>query len=75
MQRQNLYVSPNGDRWELGNGPDGDVHVFHTPNEASGGRPSSVAVETFVDSVSGSPEYEAVRKLIRDGSLKIANAV
>ena len=39
-----LYVSPNGDRWILGENQGGELVVCHDPNKRSGGVPSEIAL-------------------------------
>jgi hypothetical protein len=55
-----LYVSPNGDRWLLGKDHTGELLVCHYPNNASGGRPSEVALEVFLSQSGRGPEYLAL---------------
>jgi hypothetical protein len=55
-----LHVSPNGDRWDLGKDPAGNLVVCHHPNKPSGGRPSEVALDVFLAHGRGVPEYQAV---------------
>jgi hypothetical protein len=62
---EDLYSSPNGDRWRLiRDGASGRMFVRHEPNLASGGRISDTAVEEFLNRGGSSPEYAALRKLL-----------
>ena len=40
-----LYVSPNGDRWILGENQEGELVVCHHPNKRSGRAPSEIALD------------------------------
>jgi hypothetical protein len=55
-----LYTSPNGDRWDLGKDPTGNLVVCHHPKKPAGGRPSEVALDVFLAHARGAPEYQAV---------------
>jgi hypothetical protein len=55
-----LYISPNGDRWDLGKDSTGNLIVSHHPSKPSGGRPSEVALDVFLAHGRGVPEYQAV---------------
>jgi hypothetical protein len=62
---EDLYSSPNGDRWRLIRDPEwGRVFVRHEPNLASGGRISDTDVEEFLSRGGSGPEYAALRKLL-----------
>jgi hypothetical protein len=67
--RRELYVSSNSDRWFLSRRDDGDVVVIHQPNVASGGKPSTIPLHTFLAPANRGPEHQALRELI--GSLVV----
>lgn len=66
-----LYVSPNGDKWEVVQ--DGDKRLFtrHTPNLASGGRQSIMTLASFLQPDQTGPQQDALNKLIESGQLVI----
>ena len=62
---EDLYSSPNGDRWRLIRDPEwGRMFVRHEPNLASGGRVSDTDVQEFLSRGGSGPEYVALRKLL-----------
>lgn len=63
-QRRELYTSPNGDRWFLCRGRDGQVVVSHEPNRPSGGRATQVEICDFLAKGNGRPEHQALLQLI-----------
>jgi hypothetical protein len=59
-----LYRSPNGDTWFLARDPEtGSAFVRHQANAPSGGRVADIELGAFL-SASGSPEHEALLRLI-----------
>jgi hypothetical protein len=59
-----LYHSPNGDRWVLSRDGAGRLFVTHFPNRASGGRPSEVAVQSFLSQHPQGPEHQALAEAL-----------
>jgi hypothetical protein len=60
-----LYRSPNGDRWYLGNDPSsGRVFVRHQPNVPSGGQATDTDIGTFLASGGKGPEHQQLLRLI-----------
>jgi hypothetical protein len=59
-----LYRSPNGDTWVLARDPEtGSAFVRHQANAPSGGQVTDIELGAFL-SASGSPEHEALLRLI-----------
>jgi hypothetical protein len=59
-----LYRSPNGDTWFLARDPEtGSAFVRHQANAPSGGQVTDIELAAFL-SASGSPEHEALLRLI-----------
>ena len=67
--RQELYVSSNGDRWEVGRDSKSRPVVIHTPNERSGGTTSISDLGAFLAVAHFGPEHSALLRLLRDGAL------
>jgi hypothetical protein len=64
---EDLYISPNGDRWRLiRDAASGRMFVRHEPNLASGGRVSDTDVEEFLSRGGSGPEYAALRKILSE---------
>jgi hypothetical protein len=61
-----LYVSPNGDRWTLCRDSAGNLVVSHHPNPASGGASHETGVTNFLSQNGGGPEYQALHKALAD---------
>jgi hypothetical protein len=59
-----LYVSPNGDRWLLARNASGELVVRHYPNRASGGTPSEFAVDVFLSRGGQGPEHQALAEAL-----------
>ena len=59
-----LYVSPNGDRWILGENQGGELVVCHDPNKRSGGAPSEIALDVFLSHGGQGPEYQALAEAL-----------
>jgi hypothetical protein len=59
-----LYVSPNGDRWVLARNASGELVVRHYPNRASGGTPSEIAVDVFLSRGGQGPEHQALAEAL-----------
>ena len=59
-----LYVSPNGDRWILGESQGGELVVCHHPNKRSGGAPSEIALDVFLSHGGQGPEYQALAEAL-----------
>ena len=59
-----LYVSPNGDRWILGENQGGELVVCHDPNKRSGGAPSEIALDVFLSHGEQGPEYQALAEAL-----------
>jgi hypothetical protein len=64
-----LYVSSNGDKWEITEDDDKRLFIRHTPNEASGGRQRILTIESFLTPEHSGPQQEAFKKLIENGEL------
>jgi hypothetical protein len=64
-----LYVSPNGDKWEVAEDDDKRLFIRHTPNLASGGRQSIMTLASFLQADQASPQQDALNKLIESGQL------
>src|SRR3984893_11535326 len=63
-ETRQLYRSPNGDSWFLAHDPaTGSAFVRHQANAPSGGRVSDIELGAFL-SGPGSPEHEALLRLI-----------
>jgi hypothetical protein len=61
-----LYVSSNGDRWDLlVDASSGHTFVRHTANEPSGGNVTDMALWTFLNLDGNGPEHQALWALIR----------
>jgi hypothetical protein len=61
--RRELYRSPNGDTWFLGEPTSGHAFIIHQPNAPSGGRLSHIELGEFLRSGKG-PEQQALLRLI-----------
>jgi hypothetical protein len=61
-----VYLSPNGDRWSLGQSSTGGLTVTHQPNPASGGRASVSDVTTFLSRGDRGPEREALLRALEE---------
>ena len=66
-----LYVSSNGDKWEVAEDDDKRLFIRHTPNLASGGRQSIMALASFLQPDQAGPQQDALNKLIETGQLVI----
>jgi hypothetical protein len=64
-----LYVSSNGDKWELTADDERRLFIRHTPNEASGGRQSIRTIESFLEADGAGPQQDALKKLINEGQV------
>lgn len=63
-ETRQLYRSPNGDSWFLARDPaTGSAFVRHQANAPSGGQVTDIELGAFL-SASGSPEHEALLRLI-----------
>lgn len=63
--RRELYRSPNGDTWFLGRDPsDGRAVVIYEPNRPSGAHTSCFELSEFIGQGGGSPEHQALLRLI-----------
>jgi hypothetical protein len=61
-----IYRSPNGDRWRLIRDPaSGRRFVRHEPNVASGGRVTDTELDDFLSIDGAGPEYVNLRHLLR----------
>lgn len=62
---QDIYRSSNGDRWRLvRDDATGRLFVRHEANPASGGSVTETAVDDFLATAGGGPEYAALRRLL-----------
>ena len=61
-----LYVSPNGDRWTLCRDSAGNLVVSHHPNPASGGASLETRVTNFLSQNGSGPEYQALQKALTE---------
>jgi hypothetical protein len=59
-----IYVSENGDRWDLLRNGLGEMVVRHTANLSSGGNVADISLDEFLRVGRNGPEHQAVRKLI-----------
>jgi hypothetical protein len=66
-----LYLSPNGDKWEVAEDDDKRLFIRHTPNLASGGRQSIMTLASFLQPDHAGPQQDALNKLIESGQLVI----
>jgi hypothetical protein len=65
IETQELYSSPNGDRWLLARDPGtGEVFIRHEPNGPSGGQPSHLDIGSFLNRGPRNPEHRALLHLI-----------
>jgi hypothetical protein len=64
-----LYVSANGDRWDVGRDRGGKLVVLHRPNRASGGNISAMDIGMFLAAGQHGPEHQALMRLLRTGDL------
>jgi hypothetical protein len=70
QELRELYVSPNGDRWDVGRDSSGRLQVVHRANEASGGSVTLLDIGTFLTMRHNlGPEHQALIHLLRSGSL------
>ena len=70
--RRELYVSENGDRWDVCRDASGKLEVVHSANQASGGAVSTMDFATFLAQRHNlGPEHQALLSLLRSGSLDI----
>jgi hypothetical protein len=63
-QGKTLYVSENGDRWDLLRNPDGEIFVRHTGNVSSGGHVADMGLGIFLTLGRNGPEHQAMWRLI-----------
>jgi hypothetical protein len=61
---QELYNSPNGDRWTLCRNAAEKLVVCHQPNQGSGGHASETDVNVFLSFGGHGPEYQALKKAL-----------
>ncbi len=65
VELREFYASENGDRWHLArSAASGDVFVRHEANLPSGGHITDEKLATFLSGPAGSPEREALTRLI-----------
>jgi len=63
-ERREVYLSPNGDSWFLGQEPaNGHAFIIHQPNMPSGGRISRIEIGEFLRQGAG-PQQQALLRLI-----------
>ena len=67
-----LYVSSNGEKWELTEDDEKHFFIRHTPNEASGGRQSIMTLAAFLLPDQGGPPQQVLRDLIERGDLVVS---
>jgi hypothetical protein len=63
MPQIEIYKSSNGDSWSLCRNEAGNLYVVHEPNQASGGKASTIEVGAFLSQGHG-PQHQALLKLI-----------
>jgi hypothetical protein len=68
-----LYLSSNGDKWEVAEDDNKRLFIRHTPNLASGGRQSIMTLASFLQPDQASPQQDALNKLIESGQLVMPN--
>jgi hypothetical protein len=62
-----IYASSNGDRWFVGTDSEtGRVFVKHAANLASGGHTTILDVDAFLNGPPGSPEHQALIRLVTE---------
>jgi hypothetical protein len=65
QRMEEIYISPNGDRWRLiRDAASGRMFVRHTPNSNSGGRVTDTDVDAFLATDGPGPEFQALRRLL-----------
>ncbi len=64
-----LYVSGDGEKWEITEDDDKRLFIRHTRNEASGGRQCILTIDSFLTPEHSGPQQEAIKKLIDTGEL------
>ena len=67
-----LYVSSNGDKWELTEDDEKHFFIRQTPNEASGRRQSIMTLAAFLLPDQGGPPQQVLRDLIERGDLVVS---
>jgi hypothetical protein len=67
-----LYLSSNGDKWELTEDDEKRLFIRHTPNEASGGRQSIMTLASFLQPDHKGPQQDALKQLIENGELVLS---
>ena len=61
---RDIYLSSNGDKWQLLHDPvSGRMLVRHTPNTASGGQVRETSLEGFLNGGDG-PQHQALRAML-----------
>ncbi len=75
-ERRELYISSNGDRWDVARDENGKLCVVHVANEASGGRVSVADIGTFLSTRHNlGPEHQALIHLLRAGALNFDSSL
>ena len=69
QNRQELYRSSNGHRWDIGRDANSKLVVVHTANEAAGGNVSTMDFGMFLAVGHHGPEHQALLRLLRSGGL------
>jgi hypothetical protein len=65
INTREFYASTNGDRWFLRHELEsGHVYVKHVANRSAGGQQTDFEVDAFLHRSTGSPEREALVRLI-----------
>lgn len=65
MLRRELYRSPQGDAWFLGQEPgSGHAMVIHEANQPSGGHRTCLDLGQFLSAPAKGPEHQALLRLI-----------
>ena len=68
-KERELYVSSNGDRWDVGRDKGGSLVVVHRPNPSSGGNISATDIGMFLATGEHGPEHQALMRLLKAGEL------
>ncbi len=71
VQIRELYVSDDGQKWDITEDDDKRLFIRYTPKPASGGWQRILTVESFLSPEHSGPQQDAFKKLVEDGDLFI----
>jgi hypothetical protein len=71
VQVRELYVSDEGEKWEITEDDDKRLFIRYTPKLASGGWQRILTVDPFLSPEHSGLQQEAFKKLVEDGELFI----